>query len=111
MNINCICVQLHGKLKSLLHRSYGDRDVDVCEGGDGVGVAMVMVMVMLMVIVMVMVMVMMIMTMMCRGIVELHFRYCCSVWGNCGVTRLQTLQKLQNRAARIVKRSNFESSA
>ena len=46
-----------------------------------------------------------------RGIVEPHFRYCCSVWGNCGVTRLQTLQKLQNRAARMVTRSNFDSSA
>ena len=46
-----------------------------------------------------------------RGIVEPHFRYCCSVWGNCGVTRLQTLQKLQTRAARIVTRSNFDSSA
>ena len=43
-----------------------------------------------------------------RGIVELHFRYCCSVWGCCGVTRLQTLKKLQNRAARIVTRSNFD---
>ena len=37
-----------------------------------------------------------------RGIIEPHFRYCCYVWGNCGVTRLQTLQNLQNRAARIV---------
>ena len=46
-----------------------------------------------------------------RGIVEPHFRYCCSVWGSCGVTRLLTLQKLQNRAARIVTRSNFDSSA
>ena len=46
-----------------------------------------------------------------RGIVEPHFRYCCAVWGNCGVTRLQTLQKLQNRATRIVTRSNFDSSA
>ena len=32
-------------------------------------------------------------------------------WRSCGVTRLQTLQKLQNRAARIVTRSNFDSSA
>ena len=40
-----------------------------------------------------------------------HFRYCCSVWRNCGETRLQTLQKLQNRAARIDTRSNFDSSA
>ena len=46
-----------------------------------------------------------------KGIVEPHFRYCCSVWGNCRVTRLQTLLKLQNRAARIVTRSNFNSSA
>ena len=38
-----------------------------------------------------------------RGIVEPHFRSCCSVWGSCGVTRLQTLHKLQNRAARIVQ--------
>ena len=32
-----------------------------------------------------------------RGIVEPHFRYCCSVWGSCGETRLRALQKLQNR--------------
>ena len=36
-----------------------------------------------------------------RGIVEPHFRYCCSVWGICGESRRLTLQKLQNRAARI----------
>ena len=29
-----------------------------------------------------------------RGIAEPHFRFCCSVWGCCGVTKLQTLQKL-----------------
>ena len=33
------------------------------------------------------------------GIVEPHFRYCCSVWGCCGKTDLIKLQKLQNRAA------------
>ena len=37
-----------------------------------------------------------------RGIVEPHFRYWCSVWGNCGDSRLSMLQKLQNRAARIL---------
>ena len=31
-----------------------------------------------------------------RGIVEPHFRYCCSVWGCSGATKLQTLQKLRN---------------
>ena len=36
------------------------------------------------------------------GIVEPHFRYCCSVWCCCGKTCLNQLQKLQNRAARIV---------
>ena len=42
-------------------------------------------------------------------IVEPHFRLCCSVWGCCGVTKLQTSQKLQNRAARIVTKSNFDT--
>ena len=28
-----------------------------------------------------------------------HFRNCCSVWGCCGETLLDKLQKLQNRAA------------
>ena len=44
-----------------------------------------------------------------RGIVEPHFRFCCSVWGCCGVTKLQTLQKLQNRAARIVTKNSFDT--
>ena len=46
-----------------------------------------------------------------RGIVEPHFRYCCSVWGNCGDYRLSMLQKLQNRAARIVTNSNYDAPA
>ena len=46
-----------------------------------------------------------------RGIVEPHFRYCCSVWGRCGKTQLDNLQKLQNRAARIVTNSSFRVSA
>ena len=41
------------------------------------------------------------------GIVEPHFRYCCSVWGSCGVIEINQLQKLQNRAARIV--SSFDT--
>ena len=43
------------------------------------------------------------------GVVEPHFRYCCSVWGCCCVTELNQLQKLQNRAARIVTGSNFDT--
>ena len=43
------------------------------------------------------------------GIVEPHFRYCCSVWGCCGVTEKNHLQKLQNRAARILTNSSFDA--
>ena len=46
-----------------------------------------------------------------RGIVEPHLRYCCSVWGHVGGLRLQGLQKLQNRAARIVTNSSYDCSA
>ena len=46
-----------------------------------------------------------------KGIVEPNFNYCCSVWGSCGTTKLNKLQKLQNRAARIVTNSPFDSSA
>ncbi len=44
------------------------------------------------------------------SIVEPHFRYCCSVWGCCGSTQITKLQKLQNRAARIVTNSSYYSS-
>ena len=43
------------------------------------------------------------------GIVEPHFRYCCSVWGCCGSMELDQLQKLQNRAARVITNSNFDA--
>ena len=43
------------------------------------------------------------------GIVEPHFRYCCSVWGCCGSSEINQLQKLQNRAARIVTSSSFDT--
>ena len=46
-----------------------------------------------------------------RGIVEPHFRYCCSVWGGCGDSRLLMLEKLQNRAARIVTNSSYDTPA
>ena len=45
------------------------------------------------------------------GIVEPHLNHCCSVWGSCGTTRLNKLQTLQNRAARIVTDSDFGTSA
>ena len=43
------------------------------------------------------------------GIVEPHFRYCCSVWGCAGSTNINQLQKLQNRAARIITNSSFDT--
>ena len=43
------------------------------------------------------------------GIVEPHFSYCCSVWGCCGVTEKNHLQKLQNIAAGIVTNSSFDA--
>ena len=45
------------------------------------------------------------------SIVESNGSYCCSVWGCCSDTKLNTLQKLQNRAARIATNSQFDSSA
>ena len=44
------------------------------------------------------------------SIVQPHFSYCCSVWGCFGATKLTNLQKLQNRAARIVTGSPFDTS-
>ena len=46
-----------------------------------------------------------------KSIVEPYFRFCCPVWGSCGVTALGKLQTLQNRAARIVTDSSFKTSA
>ena len=46
-----------------------------------------------------------------KSIVEPYFRFCCPVWGSCGVTALSKLQTLQNRAARIVTDSSYKTSA
>ena len=43
------------------------------------------------------------------SIVDPHFRYFCSVWGCCGSSTLLQLQKLQNRAARILTNSAFDA--
>ena len=45
------------------------------------------------------------------SIIEPHFRYCCAVWGCCGTTEISKLQKLQNRAARIITNSSFDASS
>ena len=49
------------------------------------------------------------MTTLYTGIVEPHFRHCPYVWGRCGKTELNQLQKLQNRAARILTNSSHDA--
>ena len=44
-----------------------------------------------------------------RTIVQPHFDYCLSIWGNCGKTAMCQVQRLQNRAARIVS-GNYDFS-
>ena len=43
------------------------------------------------------------------GLVEPHFRYCCSVWGSCGTALRQKIGKLQNRAVRIITFSPYNA--
>ena len=38
-----------------------------------------------------------------------YFSYCSAVWGNCGSGLSEKLQKLQNRAARILMCANYDS--
>ena len=44
-------------------------------------------------------------------IVKSHLNYCCFVWGSCRTTKLNKLQKFKNRASRIVRNSDFDTSA
>ena len=46
-----------------------------------------------------------------NALVEPHFDYCSIVLGNCGKTHSQKLQKLQNRAARILTSSSYDADA
>lgn len=41
-------------------------------------------------------------------IVDMHVRYCCSVWGYDCITIMRRLQKLSNRSARVVTNTPFE---
>ena len=43
------------------------------------------------------------------GFVQSHFDYCSVVWGNCGKTLRDKLQRLQNRAARDRTNSNYDA--
>ena len=45
-----------------------------------------------------------------NSLVQPHFDYCSSVWGSCSKNLSQKLQKLQNRAARVITFSNYDRS-
>ena len=49
--------------------------------------------------------------MMYRSLIEPYFRYCCPSWGSADSTNLQRLQELQNRAARIVTDSPYDTQS
>ena len=44
------------------------------------------------------------------ALVQPHFNYCSVVWGNCGRGLSEKLQKLQNRAARILMCANYDTN-
>ena len=39
-----------------------------------------------------------------NALIQPHFDYCCEVWDTIGVSLSDRLQKLQNRAARVITR-------
>ena len=46
-----------------------------------------------------------------HGLVQSHFDYCSVVWGNCAKTLSDKLQKLQNRAVRVLTHSSYDTDA
>ena len=46
-----------------------------------------------------------------NSLVQPYFDYCCAVWDNCSKTLADKLQKLQNRAARILTFSSYDANA
>ena len=46
-----------------------------------------------------------------QALIRPHFDYCSSVWDGLNVTLGDKLQKLQNRAPRVIARLNYETSA
>ena len=45
-----------------------------------------------------------------KTLIEPHIRYCIIVWGNCGEVLKDKLQILQNRAARIITRTTYDTA-
>ena len=46
-----------------------------------------------------------------QALIQPHFDYFYIVWGNCGITLQNKVQKLQNRAARVLTNSNYDADA
>ena len=46
-----------------------------------------------------------------QALIQPHFDYCHIVWGNCGITLLNKIQKLQKRAASVLTYSNYDADA
>ena len=46
-----------------------------------------------------------------QALIQPHFDYFNIVWGNCGITLQNKVQKLQNRAARVLTNSNYDADA
>ena len=46
-----------------------------------------------------------------KSLIQPHFDYCCIVWGNCNKGLSDKLQKLQNRAARVLLNATYDSNA
>ena len=46
-----------------------------------------------------------------QGFIEPYFSYCAPVWDGIGDTLCDKLQKLQNRAARVITRSSYDTSS
>ena len=46
-----------------------------------------------------------------HALIHPHFDYCCSVWDGLGETLSTKLQKLQNRAVRVIMRTSYDTNA
>ena len=46
-----------------------------------------------------------------NSLVQPHFNYCCTVWDKCNKTQATKLQKLQNRASRVLTFSSYDANA
>jgi len=46
-----------------------------------------------------------------QALIQPHFDYCNIVWGNCGMTLQNKIQKVQNRAARVLTYSSYDAYA